>query len=359
MRSASWTMSRSGAEAVTALGAPMMARPAGEVLAWSRRMVEPALRAAVQTLPASTRHIAGYHCGWWDAHGRPTPAGGGKALRPALVLTSAAAWGGGSALPAAAAVELVHNFSLLHDDVMDGDRTRRHRATAWHVFGASAAILTGDALLSLALDQLAGSGHPAAGVAIRMLNGAVQRLLDGQHADLAFEARSDVAIPECLSMAAAKTGALLGCACALGGLLGGGAPDQVERLGRFGEDLGLAFQFVDDDLGIWGDPAATGKPVHSDVRSRKKTLPVVAALCSRTAAGRELAVLYRDGQPLTDDAASRAAALVERAGGRGWSQSQAEHLLARALRHLATAALAPVVAAELEALARLATRRDR
>src|SRR5436190_24292033 len=111
-----------------------------EVLAWSRTLVQPALREAVETLSGTMRMVAGYHFGWWDEHGQPTTADAGKALRPALVLLAAEAVGGEQrgAVPAAAAVELVHNFSLLHDDVMDGDITRRHRATAWTRFGTRA-----------------------------------------------------------------------------------------------------------------------------------------------------------------------------------------------------------------------------
>ncbi|HSV66508.1 MAG TPA: family 2 encapsulin nanocompartment cargo protein polyprenyl transferase [Mycobacteriales bacterium] len=335
-------------------------RPVREVLAWSRGLVDPALRAAVDTLPASMRRIAGYHLGWWDEHGRPTESDSGKAIRPALALLAAQAVCGSpaTAVPGAVAVELVHNFSLLHDDVMDGDQVRRHRPTAWAVFGRSAAILAGDALLTWAFDVLAGSGHPATREAMRMLSAAVLELVDGQNADITFEERGDVDLPECLNMAAHKTGALLGCACAVGGLFGGGRPEQVAGLRRFGADLGLAFQHVDDILGIWGDPALTGKPVYSDLYNRKKSLPVVAALSSGTPAGHELAALYRGDQPLPATELARAAELVELAGGRAWSQAQADELLARALRHLAAADPIAGAAAELAALARLATRRD-
>ncbi|MEV4135907.1 family 2 encapsulin nanocompartment cargo protein polyprenyl transferase [Dactylosporangium sp. NPDC049742] len=335
-------------------------RSAGAVLAQSRDAVIPALRAAVDTLPASMRHVAGYHFGWWDEHGRPVDADPGKALRPALVLLGAAAVGGaGQAVPGAVAVELVHNFSLLHDDVMDGDATRRHRPTAWSVFGTSAAILAGDALLTLAMDTLVASGHPAATRATGMLGAAVQRLIDGQSADLDFERRADVDVEACLAMAQAKTGALLGSACAIGALLGGGRPAQVLRLAQFGEDLGLAFQFADDLLGIWGDPATTGKPVHSDLRSRKKSLPVVAALTSGTPAGLELAAFYTGAGALPEPQVGRAATLVEAAGARMWSQAQADQLLVRALDALAAAEADPLVEAELCELARFATRRDR
>ena len=260
-------------------------RSAGEVLAWSRTVVEPALRTAVDTLSSSMRRIAGYHFGWWDEHGQPdhaprvkaagvkatgVKATGGKAIRSALVLLSAQAVGGvaGVAVPAAVAVELVHNFSLLHDDVIDGDVTRRHRPTAWSVFGLNAAILAGDALLTLAPGVLAASGHPAAIDVIRMLSAAVQDLVQGQSMDLDFEQRTQVELAECQRMAEGKTGALLRCACAVGASFGGGSPEQVQCLRDFGAHLGLAFQHVDDLLGIWGDPAVTGKPVYSDLRSR-------------------------------------------------------------------------------------------
>jgi geranylgeranyl diphosphate synthase type I len=263
-----------------------------------------------------------------------------------------------AAVPAAAAVELVHNHSLLHDDVMDGDLTRRHRPTAWSVFGVNDAILAGDALLVLALDVLASSGHSAAAEGIRMLSAAVQNLLDGQSADLSFERRAEVELTECVRMAQRKTAALLGCACAVGAAFGGGRPEQIAYLRGFGKHLGLAFQYVDDLLGIWGDPAVTGKPVHSDLRSQKKSLPVVAALASETPAGRELAALYHRDEPLSEADAAHAAKLIDIAGVRTWCQTQAEDLLAQAMRELQSASPTPRAAGELNALARLATHRD-
>jgi geranylgeranyl diphosphate synthase type I len=335
------------------------ARTADEVLAWSRSAVEPALRAAVDTLPGSMRLVAGHHYGWWDEHGAPAHAAGGKAVRPALALAAAEAVGAepATAIPAAAAVELVHSFSLLHDDVMDGDRTRRHRPTTWAAFGVGAAILGGDALLTLAFDVLAASEHPAAKDAMQRLSAAVQDLVGGQSTDIAFETRPDVGLPECLTMAQAKTGALLGCACDLGALFGG-RPDLAAHLRAFGERLGLAFQLVDDLLGIWGDPHVTGKPVHADLRQRKKSLPVVAALTSGTPAGEDLAALYHRDAPLSDAELRRAANLIEHAGGRDWCRHKADVLLTEALHHLRAADPAERPAAELTALAHLVTRRD-
>jgi geranylgeranyl diphosphate synthase type I len=159
-------------------------------------------------------------------------------------------------------------------------------------------------------------------------------------------------------MAQLKTGALLGCSTALGALFGDGGPEQVDHLRLYGEDLGLAYQYVDDLLGIWGNPAVTGKPVHSDLRRRKKSLPAVAALTSGTDAGRALAGLYQREDELTDAELARAAELIDQTGARALSQAQADALLSSSLGELASArALAPA-AAELEQLARLATRRD-
>ncbi|GAA4906893.1 geranylgeranyl diphosphate synthase type I [Stackebrandtia albiflava] len=335
-------------------------RTAAEVIDHARRLVDPALRGAVDTLGPSMRRIAGYHLGWWDADGTPVRESGGKAIRPALTVLCAEAVGatGGAAVPVAVAVELVHNFSLLHDDVIDRDTTRRHRPTAWTVFGRGDAILAGDALSTLAVDVVAGSGHPHALEAVRMVNATVQELIDGQSVDMAFESRDDVGVAECRAMAESKTGALLSCACALGALYGGGDRARVAALAEFGGLLGLAFQFVDDLLGIWGDPALTGKPAHSDLGNRKKSLPVVAALNSRSPQAVELAELYHGGGELDRDDQARAARLIEEAGGRAWSTGQADSLLDLAMDRLAVAELPDGPTAELAALARLVTRRD-
>jgi geranylgeranyl diphosphate synthase type I len=335
-------------------------RSAGDVLAWSRGLVDPAMRAAVDTLPPSMRRVSGYHFGWWDADGTPRGGDAGKAIRPTLAMLCAEAVGGSvvDSVPAAVAVEMVHNFSLLHDDVMDRDASRRHRPTAWTVFGVSPAILAGDALLTLAFDVLALSGHDRAQDAMRMISTAVQDLVEGQCEDVSFEDRSDVDLSECVAMAAGKTGALLACSAAIGALYGGGTAAQVEHMRVFGEHLGLAFQLVDDLLGIWGDPQVTGKPVHSDLVSRKKSLPVVAALTAGVPAAAELARLYNRPDQLSDVELARAAELVELAGGRSWTQREAVDQLDLALAELRLAAPVARAAAELDGLARLVTRRD-
>ena len=305
------------------------------VLASTREFVEPELRKAVARLDEDTRRVCEYHFGWVDARGAPDEHGG-KALRPALVLLSAQAGGGeqGQALRAAAAVELVHNFSLLHDDLMDGDVSRRHRPTAWTVFGRSSALLAGDALLALAPDTVLLDGTPGAVAAARSLSSAVRKLIEGQAADLEFERRADVGLDECLAMAAGKTAALLACACSMGALHVGAPREVVAHLHSFGAELGMAFQLVDDLIGLWGDPEVTGKPVLSDLRSRKKTVPVVHAVSSGTTEGARLRDLYAQPEELSEAQLEEAADLVLRAGSRAWARDESERRLARAHEHL-------------------------
>ena len=302
-------------------------------LSATRQHVEPELRNAVSRLDPHTRRVCEYHFGWVHADGTPDGRTG-KALRPALVFLAAQAVGGPQQRPtrAGAAVELVHNFSLLHDDLMDDDTSRRHRPTAWTVFGRSSALLAGDALLSLATDVLVDPPSAQAAEAVRMLGAATSRLIIGQAADLDFEHRREVQLDECLRMVEGKTAALLGCSCALGALSAGGDAEDVSRMNAFGIQLGMAFQLVDDLLGLWGDPGTTGKPVLSDLRSRKKTAPIVHALSSGTAAGEQLRRIYRE--PAVDEHVEEAAELVRAAGSREWAEAECERRLDLARTHL-------------------------
>ncbi|MEW1653757.1 polyprenyl synthetase family protein [Streptomyces sp. NPDC093707] len=331
-----------------------------QLLGRARELIEPELRKAVDRLAEPVRSMAGYHFGWWDEAGRPANTGWGKGVRAALVLSSARAMGAPreAAVATAAAVELVHNFSLVHDDLMDGDATRRGSRTVWSVFGSAQAVLTGDALLVLALDVLA-QRCPANGAAtLRELCEALLELVAGQGADISFEARHDVDLDECLAMADGKTAGLLARACALGALAADVEPERIDAMRAFGRHLGLAFQLVDDVLGIWGDSAVTGKPVGSDLRSRKKSLPVVAALSGGTDAGARLAALYHRPEPLTDDEVAEAALLIEEAGGRRWAVREAARQRTAALDCLALADPAPDGARALTLIADLITRRD-
>jgi geranylgeranyl diphosphate synthase type I len=264
-------------------------------------------------------------------------------------------------VPGALAVEYVHNFSLLHDDVMDGDTERRHRSTAWTVFGSSAAILAGDALLALAFETLLDVDPVRAQAAGRSLASATQHLIVGQIGDLEFERRLDVTLDECLEMAAGKTASLMACSASIGGHLAGAPADVVQALDVFGYELGIAFQLVDDLLGIWGAPASTGKPVGADLRARKNSLPVVAAMNSGTAAGEELRNLYGSGAlnpDADDDAVARATALVDEAGGRAWAVDESQRRLESACGALTRVPLDTRTTQVLIQIAQYVTARD-
>ncbi len=223
-----------------------------------------------------------YHLGWADEGFRPATVTVGKRIRPTLLLLATEAQGGDwtQALPAAAAIELLHNFTLIHDDIEDGDEMRRGRATLWKLWGVPQAINAGDALFAISyrgMLDLASKGLPLARViaALRRYTEVIVAVTEGQCRDLAFESQPEIDEPTYLAMIRGKTAALLGLAAELGGLIAGAAPTRTTMLKEFGETLGMAFQMHDDILGLWGDPRTTGKPAGSDIRQRKKTLPIL------------------------------------------------------------------------------------
>ncbi len=280
-------------------------------------------------------------------------------MRPALALLSAQAAGAAPevGVPGAVAVELVHNFSLLHDDLMDGDEQRRHRDTVWKVHGPAQAILVGDALFALANEVLLELGTVEAGRATRRLTAASRALIDGQAQDISYEHRDRVSVEECLEMEGNKTGALLACACSIGAVLGGADDATADTLETYGHHLGLAFQAVDDLLGIWGDPDATGKQAWSDLRQRKKSLPVVAALAAGGPASEKLGrILAEDAknsdfENFTEEEFAARAALIEEAGGREWTEQEARRQHEVAVRALDSVRMPDQVRAQLTALA--------
>jgi len=329
------------------------------VLTRLSEIVQPALRAAVGTMVDDRmRLIASYQLGWCDAQGRPTQSGG-KAIRPALALLSAEAVLGrpDCGIPGAVAIELVHNFSLLHDDVMDRDVTRRHRPTGWVQFGEGDAILAGNAMLTLAVQVLIETGVEGRRSLPHLMD-ATQRLISGQSLDLGLENRGHAELDEVLAMEAGKTASLLACASSIGALAAGAPDHMVRGLESFGFEMGMAFQLVDDILGVVGDPSRTGKSSSSDVRAGKRSAPIVAALMSGAAAGDRLAELFAAG-PLEDDDVELATSLIDEAGGLAWAAREADTRLARALDHIAPLQLTEPAASGLAEIASFIVDRDR
>jgi geranylgeranyl diphosphate synthase, type I len=282
-----------------------------------------------------------YHLGWLDAALTPAKAPRGKRLRPLMCLLACEAADGQwrAALPAATAIELVHNFSLIHDDIEDNSQTRRHRATVWSLWGVPQAINTGDAMWSVARltsHRLAALGHPPERVLrlMAVLDEACLELCTGQYLDLAFETRDTVSLADYMRMISGKTAALLSAALGAGAVLAGAADATVASYQACGRELGLAFQITDDILGIWGDPTVTGKSAASDVLARKKTLPTLHALdWERDSGGTDLARLYARPSLSADDVPA-VLAILDRAGARAYAEERAQEHIDRTLRHL-------------------------
>ena len=244
-----------------------------EFLADCRPLTDQAMRRVVGEDQNKVTRVARYHLGWTAVDGTEIAGpGGGKQLRAGLLLLACNASGGGrSGLPAAAAIELFHAMTLLHDDIMDRDRQRRGCPAAWSIWGDATAILAGDLLLTHAFAALADFGANPAD-SIRRMADASAAVMRGQQLDLQFESRNIVSTAEYEQMIALKTASLFALALELGAVA---AECDSGPWRRLGHQLGLAFQVRDDALGIWGDPQLTGKPAGGDLRRGKKSLPVI------------------------------------------------------------------------------------
>jgi geranylgeranyl diphosphate synthase, type I len=227
-----------------------------------------------------------YHMGWSGAGAGPDAQG--KRLRPLLVLLSTAACGEPNwlrAMPAAAAVELVHSFSLVHDDIEDHSAKRRGRATVWKVWDVPMAINLGDALFVLSNQAIIDlSKDYSADLVVRaatILHNTCLDLTRGQFLDMSFEKRTDVTLESYWKMIEGKTAALLSACTQIGSLLAGADDGAQEQFRSFGRDLGLAFQVQDDILGIWGNETLTGKSAASDLVEGKLSLPVVYGIAQK------------------------------------------------------------------------------
>ncbi len=281
----------------------------------------------------------------WTTDGLPSLA---KCLRPSLCLTACEALGGDTnqALPVAAAVELVHNFSLIHDDIEDGDVIRHHRPTLWHAYGRQPAVFAGVALWSIAnqtLDRALDAGLPPERVlqAQRVLNDACIEMIEGQHQDISFEERDDVTLTEYIGMIGRKSGALLGASLRLGALVAGCDDEEQERFYTFGRELGIAFQIRDDLLGIWGEGSATGKPVGADIARKKKSLPVVHAFQQVVGPDHEVLTEAYSKPQMDDNDINEVLSILQRWNCRYFAQGLAEDHRSRAMGVLSRTPISP------------------
>lgn len=344
---------------------PTMTPDISGLLTNARAQTMPALRAAIDQLPPDVAAVCRYHFGWRDESDRSDGAvdgSGGKVTRATLVLATTRGLGGSErdALPVAVAVELVHNWTLLHDDIIDRDTERRGRPSTWRVYGSSMALLAGDALLAAAYAALEPTGAKHS-TAVRLLGEAVTRLIAGEVRELSFDQTSDQpldgGIGDYLEMAAGKVSSLLESAVALGALTAGTDEAAALPLRSATRHLGIAWQAANDVEDIWGDRKVTGKPARGDLRQAHRTLPVRAALASGTDAGAELAKRW-NARRRDDDHLDHVATLIANAGGRREAERISRHHLDTALELLEQTELSASARAELRGLFRLVVTRD-
>lgn len=324
-----------------------------DILERTRLLIEAPLRAAIETLNPHLVVAARYHMGWVRADGTAIDSTGlaGKGMRSSMAVLGAEAVGACSedAIPGAVAIELIHNFSLIHDDIMDNDRMRRGRRTVWDVFGIGHAIIVGDSLHSLAMQTLLGNANQRQVEATRRLVNASVDMIAGQAQDVALDQAFEFTLAQCEQMETDKTGALLAESIAIGAVLGGGSEQQIKALHRFGLELGIAFQMIDDVLGIWGDPKITGKPVGNDLRQRKKSIPMALGFQGDALLAKAMTAAFAS-QPTLDQVQDLTRKLTE-AGIRDQTEQLAQSHLDEALEALDSASLDAPAVTELRDLA--------
>lgn len=312
--------------------------------------IQDALRRAVESMTtqrndeAATIDLRGfygqmaYHLGWVDASFAPVAINAGKLLRPALLLLAyeaAGAWGldtSGNqhlrrALPAAAAIELTHNFTLIHDDIEDGDSERHHHPTVWKQWGIPQAINTGDGMFALSRLTLWGvlkegvDGFIAARLG-EELDRACLTVAEGQFLDLSFEQQQEVTVEQYIDMIERKTAALMATAAAMGALLGTRDQETIARLRDFGYAVGIAFQVRDDMLGVWATTAQSGKTEAGDIYRRKKSLPILHALEHANADDqRSLRAVYQQKTPVSGEQVEQVLATFARTETRAYCRA--------------------------------------
>ena len=286
-----------------------------------------------------------YHLGWVDQNGQDLPSSG-KLSRPTLCLLASEAVGGNwhAALPGAAAIELVHNFSLIHDDIQDRSWERRNRPTVWKIWGEAQAINAGDAMYAIAQLSLLGlddRGVPQEKVAFlcKRLNLACLQLSQGQYLDLEYERHLDIGTDRYLDMIDKKTACLFETSLLFGAVLGTDNQDQISGLGSYGRDLGMAFQMHNDLLGIWGEGEGDKESPYTDIRNRKKTLPIIYAI--EKAEGEDKASLidiYTKADVSPKDIA-RVLDILDRTNARDYTEKMRRQYHLQSLEDLATAGI--------------------
>ncbi|MBI2847498.1 MAG: polyprenyl synthetase family protein [Chloroflexi bacterium] len=326
--------------------------------------LEKELTLAIGDSPLPLYSMMRYHMGWEDSSGNPQKDVAGKRLRPTLCLLSCEAVGSDYKcfLPAAASIELLHNFSLIHDDIQDGSVERRHRPTVWWIWGPAQGINAGDGMHTLArlhILKLADAGVPCEKVlrAAALLDTACLRLCEGQFLDINYQYRMDVSVDDYFRMVDGKTAALMSCSLEMGAMLGTDDERVVSLMSRCGQMLGLAYQVIDDALGLWGG-SGIGKEVGSDIRNKKKTLPVIYGLERAEGKDRDVLLTFYRGKLVADEDVQKVVEILERLGAREFSKEKAESYHRQAIAAIEETGISRPAMEELKkAIAFLANRK--
>ncbi len=291
--------------------------------------------------PSKLYDMMQYHLGWLDENFKPTIHYGGKRFRPTLCLLVYNALSGvyDKALPAAAAVELIHNFSLIHDDIEDRDATRRHKPTIWKLWGEAQGINTGDGmhvLANLAAIRLRERDVNDTRIVdvLTILNETVMRLCEGQFQDMSFEESMDVTTDMYLNMVTGKTAALIQASTEIGALLATEDEKIIEHFKNFGKTIGIGFQIRDDIIGVWEKSESTGKPKASDIMNKKKNLPVIHALENSSKEHRETMQEIYAKEKLTNEDIETVLNILHETGSYEYSQNVAKKYEDEALKEL-------------------------
>ena len=296
--------------------------------------VADALQGAVEGLDvAHILNILKYHLGWVDRYGEPALSGSsqGKALRPTLCMFACEALGGdiSKSVLGASALELIHNFSLIHDDIQDQDVERRHQATVWSIWGVQKALVVGDAMQAVGdLTALMSSySQVPTHVVLRLseiLTESYLEMIEGQCLDLGFEERTDISSEDYLQMIARKTGALLRSSVHIGAIIATDDDVICNAFAEFGNHIGRAFQVRDDYLGIWGSTSSTGKSSGNDIRRRKKSFPVVYGFEKASGASKDELISIYSQEISSDEAVEKVINILEDVGAPEYSQQLTE-----------------------------------
>jgi len=329
-----------------------------------RKAVRAELRKVIDSCPSVLGSMLRYHMGWQDEQGHLCNRESGKFIRSTLCLLSCEAVGGDTsqAIPAAAAIELIHNFSLIHDDIEDASYERHHRPTVWKLWGQSQAINAGDAMFTLAYLALLrlkekGIADEKITNCAEMLSLACLELCEGQYLDVEYEDRLDITVEDYIDMAAKKTAALFAVSTCLGAYLGSEDSKLVDLFHLFGRELGMVFQIHDDILGIWGAEDTVGKSA-GDICQRKKTLPVAYGLQNSEGAARKSLGKFYSQKSIRGEAIKEVTKILDKLGARNYAESVAEQYYYRALAHLRATRLDTSSVAPLKEAASFLSKRD-